>query len=131
MGIRLPGDGIDLGRLDNDEAIKASEEDAGDIIADLRDVTVLESRNNDGIEFEEIGNGDVIANLRATESRLNNGSGIEIVQGDAGDLEVVVTGSVETDNDRDDLKVESDTAGTLKLRGSDIGSIDTKNVDQI
>ncbi|MGB5735109.1 MAG: hypothetical protein WBM40_11780 [Thiohalocapsa sp.] len=119
------------GELNNDEAIKASEEDAGDLIAKLRDVTVLQSLNNDGIEFEETGNGDVIANLRATEARRNDGSGIEIVQTDEGYLEVVVFGSVATENGSADLKVESDTTGTLKVRGSDVGTTDTKNVDQI
>ncbi len=118
------------GARNGDEAVKASEEDDGDVTADLRSVTAIEN-GDDGIQIEETGVGDVHADLRAVDALDNEDSGIEVTQGDVGELAVMVSGSVATGNDDSDLKVESEgDGGTLKVRGSDIGTVETDNVDE-
>ena len=89
-----------------DEGIKLSEEDGGDVIARLRSVTAAEN-GDDGMQIEEEGDGNLAVTVNGTVTFDNKSSkaGLKVEEFDAGD-------------------------GTLKVRGSDIDSIDT-NVEEI
>jgi hypothetical protein len=134
------GNGSLLGSIRNiwisdnlDEGLDFDEEGEDGIDVEL--VGIEAWRNGDeGIKLSEEDGGDVMARLRSVTAAENGDDGMQIEEEDDGNLAVTVNGTVTFDNKpgKAGLNVEESDAGegTLKVRGSDIDSIDT-NVEEI
>ena len=117
-----------------DEGLDFDEEDEGGIEVTL--ANILAAGNEDeGIKTSEEDGGDVIVKMRAVTTVDNNGSkeGIELEEENAGNVTVVVSDTNLIGGDDEDLKVEQgdEGEGTLKVRRSNITSLDLEGVQEI
>jgi len=79
-----------------DEGIKADEEDAGNIEASFYQVKVNGGLDDDGIQFTELGAGDINASLTKVHAKDNEKYGIKIEQWDVEDeSDDATTGTVQ------------------------------------
>lgn len=133
------GNGSLLGSIRNiwisynlDEGLDFDEEGADGIDVVLVGIEAW-GNGDEGIKLSEEDDGDVTAKLRSVTATENGDDGMQIEEEGEGNLEVTVNGSVSFDNKpgKAGLKVEESDAGdgTLKVRGSDLGDIDTNVVE--
>ena len=124
-----------------DEAVGEVNQDAGgDLIANLVGVRANDSRDGDGIRFEEFGLGDLIAKLVFVEADSNDDEGVQISEGselytdplidtsmdlsgqNAGDMIMRVVKSRVTNNGDKGIQAEQfavgDDIGRLRIRAT-------------
>lgn len=116
-----------------DEGLDFDEEGADGIDIDIVNITANDN-GDEGIKLSELDAGDVVANLRAVTTIGNGDDGIQIEEEDDGDMTATVISTTSYDNKSSkaglNVSQDGDGSGTLKVRGSDISSIDS-NVTEI
>jgi len=117
-----------------DEGLDFDEEGDGGIEVELSNI-YAQGNADEGIKLSEEDAGGITAALRAVTTIANNddGEGIEIEEADNGNVEVVVRRSTLIGGEDEALKVEQNNEGigTLRVRRSNIGTLDLDNVDEI
>ena len=100
----------------HDEGIDINEDGTGSIDVDLVSITVRDTVDGDGIAFEEHGDGDVTAELRASTSADNTGDGFEIAEDGEGIISAELLGSTVTGNAKASISMRTAPAPAAPSR---------------